>query len=105
MLFTMPKLTTVEHERVIGMLQANVASSVKAQHFRCHVRTITNRVRQTGTASDRSRPGRPRVTALYSDISSAQSISSGDSGSYSQSENQQSVARDCETRTPLHTHT
>ena len=49
--FTMPRLTPIESERAIGMLQANMASSVIAQQFRCHVRTIEhllNRFRRTG---------------------------------------------------------
>ena len=48
----MPRLTPIEREREIGMLQANMASSVIAQQFRYHVRTIEclrNRFRQTGT--------------------------------------------------------
>ena len=37
----MPMLTHIEREGAIGMLQANMASSVIAQQqFRCHVRTI-----------------------------------------------------------------
>ena len=61
----MPTLTHIERERAIGMLQANMVSSVIAHQFRCHVRTIErlrDRSRQTGTTSDRPRPGRPRVT-------------------------------------------
>ena len=61
----MPKLTHIEHERAIGMLQANMASSVIAQQFRCHVGTIErlrNYFRQTGTTSDCPCLGRPRVT-------------------------------------------
>ena len=49
-LFTMPIMTPVERERVIGMLQAIVTSSVIAQQFRCYVRTIErlrNRCQQT----------------------------------------------------------
>ena len=38
--FTMPKLTHIERERAIDVLQGNMASPVIAQQFRCHVRTI-----------------------------------------------------------------
>ena len=61
----MPKLTHIDREGAIGMLQAYMAASVITQQFRCHVRTIErlrNRFRQTGTTSDRPRPGRSRVT-------------------------------------------
>ena len=47
-----------------------MASSIIAQQFRCHVRTIErlqNRFRQTRTTSDRPRPGRPRVTTRCQD--------------------------------------
>ena len=50
----MQSLTLIEREREIGMLQANMASSVIAQQFRCNVRTIKrlqNRFRQTGTSA------------------------------------------------------
>ena len=36
----MTKLAHVEHERALGMLQANVTPLVAAKRFRCHVRTI-----------------------------------------------------------------
>ena len=36
----MPRLTPLERERVIEMLQANITSLVIAQQFRCHFRTI-----------------------------------------------------------------
>ena len=58
------KLTHVERERAIGMLQANVTQSVAVKHFRCHVRTIVrlnNHFQQTWTTSDSPRPGRRRV--------------------------------------------
>ena len=60
----MTKLTPVERERAIGMLQANVTPSVVAKQFRCYVRTIgrlTKRFQQTWITSDRPRPGHPRV--------------------------------------------
>ena len=51
----MTKLTHVERERAIGMLQANVAPWIAAKQFRWHVRTIwrrKNRFQQTWTTSD-----------------------------------------------------
>ena len=66
----MPSLTPIERERVRGMLHANMASSIIAQQFRCHVRTIErlgNRFRQTGTTSDSPRPERRRVTTRRQD--------------------------------------
>ena len=66
----MPRLTPNERERVRGMLQANMASSIIVQQSRCHVRTIErlgNRFRQTGTTSDSPRPGLRRVTTRRQD--------------------------------------
>ena len=53
----------VEHERALGMLQANVTPLVVAKRFRCNVRTIgrlKNCFQQIGTTSHRPRPGRRR---------------------------------------------
>ena len=64
------KLTHVERERAIGMLQAYVTSSVAAKQFRCHVSTIErlkNLFQKTWTTSDRPRPGRPRVLTRRQD--------------------------------------
>ena len=36
----MPKLTNVEREKAIRMLQDNVTPSVIAKQFRCHARMI-----------------------------------------------------------------
>ena len=74
----------MERERAIGMLQANVTTSVAAKQFRSHVRTIgrlKNRFQQTWTTSDRRRPGRPRALTQGHDrdVSFVQSILSGDS--------------------------
>ena len=54
----MKKVAHVERERAIGMLQANVTSSVVAKQFQCHVRTIgrlKNHFQQIWTTSDRPR--------------------------------------------------
>ena len=68
--FVVTKLTHVERERAIGMLQANVTQSVAVKHFRCHVRTIVrlnNHFQQTWTTSDSPRPGRRRVMTRRQD--------------------------------------
>ena len=68
--FAVTKLTHVERERAIGMLQANVTLSLAAKKFRCHARTIgrlKNRFHQTWTTSDRPRPGRPHVLTRRQD--------------------------------------
>ena len=62
----MTKLTHVEHEHAIGMLQANKTPSVAARQFHWHVRTIgrlKNPFQQTRTTSDR-----PRVLTLRQDL-------------------------------------
>ena len=61
----MTKLTHVEREYAIGMLQSNVTPLIEAKQFRCHTRTIgrlKNRFQQTGTTSYRPRPGRTHVS-------------------------------------------
>ena len=66
----MPRLTPIERERSIGMLQANVTPLIIAQQFRCHVRTIERlgkRFWQTGTTSDLHGQGRPHVTTRHQD--------------------------------------
>ena len=64
------KLEHLECERAIGMLKANVTSLVVAKRFRCHVRTIgrlKNRFQESGTKSNRPRPGRRRVSTQRQD--------------------------------------
>ena len=66
----MTKVTHVERECAIGMLQANVTPLVVAKQFRCHVRTfgrLKNRFKQTWTTSDRPHTGRPRVLTRRQD--------------------------------------
>ena len=65
----MTKLAHVEHERAIGMLQANMMPIIVAKQFRWYVRTIRrlkNRFQQIGT-SHRPRPGRLRVSTRRQD--------------------------------------
>ena len=51
----MPKWTHVERKKAIGMLQANVTSSVIAQQFRCrdwiieHLRNVSDKLEQCQT--------------------------------------------------------
>ena len=66
----MPRLTQTERERAIGMLQSRVSASVVATRFNCSVRTIEyllERLRRTGSTSDRPRSGQPRVTTNRQD--------------------------------------
>ena len=83
----MPKLTHVECERAIEMLQTNVTPSVAVKQFRWHVRTVgrpKNRFQQTWITSDRPCPGRARVLTRrqdHQDVAFVQSILSGDSHS------------------------
>ena len=74
--FAVTKLTHVECERAIRMLQANVTPSVAAKQFWCNVRMIQrlkNRFQQTWTTSNRPRPGRPRVLTRRQDLDSRMS--------------------------------
>ena len=61
----MPRLTSDQRQRALGMLQAGVGYRVVARRLGCHHTTIT-RLRQreadTGSANDRQRSGRPRTT-------------------------------------------
>ena len=66
----MTKLAHVEHERALGMVQANVTPLVVAKRFRCHVRTIgrlKNCFQQIGTTSHCPCPGRRRVSTRRQD--------------------------------------
>ena len=61
----MPRLSSVDRERAIGMLNSNVPSADVARHFGVSPATITrlrDRLQQTGATADRPRSGRPRVT-------------------------------------------
>ena len=61
----MPRLSSVDRERAIGMLNSNVPSADVARQFGVSPTTITrlrDRLQQTGATADRPRSGRPRVT-------------------------------------------
>lgn len=58
----MPRLSKVDRERAIGMLQVGIPKEEIADRFGCTRRTINrlwSRFNETGTTSDRPRPGRP----------------------------------------------
>ena len=66
----MPRLSDIERQRAIGMLQAGMRPSHVAQHFNVSPSTIGDlrlRLAQTGTVADRPRTGRPRVTTPQQD--------------------------------------
>lgn len=66
----MPRLTTAERERAIGMLQLGATTGHVARTFGCSVVTVRNlrqRYQQTGQTSDRPRTGRPRITTARED--------------------------------------
>lgn len=67
---TMPRLTSVQRERAIGMLQARNRSDRVARHFGVHPSTISRlrtRLEATGSTADRPRPSQPRVTTPAAD--------------------------------------
>lgn len=66
----MPRLTAVERERAVGMLQIGTKVAEVAQLFGCTKATVhrlRNRFNQTGQTSDRPRSGRRRVTTPRED--------------------------------------
>lgn len=66
----MPRLTTQERERAIGMLSAGLSCRHVANHLGCNVSTISRlqtRENATGSVADRPRSGRPRVTTEAQD--------------------------------------
>ena len=66
----MPRLSLNDRYRALGQLDAGRTFRQVAATFGTSVRTITNlrnRVRQTATAADRPRSGRPRVTTRRQD--------------------------------------
>ena len=67
----MPRLRREESLRALGMLQAGVSLSAAARQFRCNVSTISrlrSRYQATGSAEDRPRRGRQRVTTPAQDM-------------------------------------
>lgn len=66
----MARLSQVQRERALGMLQANMSVSAVARTFGCTRATIYSlqrRVQQTGSTQDLPRAGRPRVTTAQED--------------------------------------
>ena len=66
----MPRLSKVDRERAIGMLQVGIPKEEIAERIGCTRRTINrlwSRFNETGTTSDRPRPGRPRATTPRED--------------------------------------
>lgn len=66
----MPRLSQIQRERAIGLLQAGQLSADVARRFRVHITTIRRlrqRLQDTGTTADRRRSGRPRVTTPNQD--------------------------------------
>ena len=66
----MPRLTDIERQRSIGMLEAGLSCSEVARRMNCHQSTIIRlrqRLAQTGAVTDRPRRGRPRVTTPAQD--------------------------------------
>ena len=66
----MPRLSTEERNRAIGQLEAGVNPRRVAYIFNVHISTIyrlQHHLDATNTVTDRSRPGRPRVTTPRQD--------------------------------------
>ena len=61
----MPRLSTTERERAIGMLQGRSSVAEVARRLNCTRNTVyrlRDRLQQTGSTSDRPRSGQPSVT-------------------------------------------
>lgn len=66
----MPRLSNIQRERAIGMLNTGTSVTDVARVMGCSRRTIHDlrtRLQQTGTTADRPRSGRPRVTTQAED--------------------------------------
>ncbi|KAK7504477.1 hypothetical protein BaRGS_00004343 [Batillaria attramentaria] len=66
----MPRLTAIERERAVGMVQQGASRAAVARMFKCARITVTRlmqRLRQTGSTTDRPRRGRPLVTTPAED--------------------------------------
>ena len=66
----MPRLSKIELERAIGMLQAGCALTAVATRFNVAVSTIhrfRRRVNETGVTDDHPRPGAPCITTQAQD--------------------------------------
>ena len=66
----MPRLNNEDRARALGMLECGRSQDYVARRFNVSRSTITrlvHRVNVTGSLSDRSRPGAPRVTSVQQD--------------------------------------
>ena len=66
----MPRLTSAQRERGIGMLDMGATQHHVATTMGCSKSTIARlvtRIRQTGSTADRPRSNRPRVTSQRED--------------------------------------
>lgn len=66
----MPRLTAIERERAVGMVQQGASHADVARRFNCARITVTRlmqRLRQTDRTTDRPRSGRPPVTTPAED--------------------------------------
>ena len=66
----MPRLSQIDRERAIGMLNGGTSQIEVARQFGVTDRTIRylqTRLRETGSSNDRPRSGRPRVTSAADD--------------------------------------
>ena len=66
----MPRLSDIERQRSIGMLDAGLSCSEVVRRINCNHTTIIRlrqRLAQTGSVTDRPRRGRPRVTTSAQD--------------------------------------
>ena len=67
----MPRLNDADRNRILGLLEAGVSQNQISRQFnvaRSTVVRLVRRVRQTGSVSDRPRPGQPRVTSRRQDV-------------------------------------
>lgn len=66
----MPRLTIVERNHALGVVNAGMLQQLIAHHFNIHPASISrllDRVRMAGSISDRPRPGTPGVTTARQD--------------------------------------
>ena len=66
----MPRLNLDQRNQALGMLRAGVSQAAVSRQFNVSKSTISRlaeRFRLTGSASDRPRPGQPRVTSVRQD--------------------------------------
>lgn len=70
MTLAMPRLNNDNRNRILGLLEAGISQSEVARRYnvaRSTISRLVERVRLTGTVSDRPRTGQPRVTSQRQD--------------------------------------